>query len=199
VTIGTPTWTGGTVINTDPTGNAAGLLIQSTTDDATLLAVTAVGQGEIDFSFDTPYGEAVYALTEGYLNGNVALGPGFNINIGATGTLNNYGEAATPFDRTNPTIFETTAGPLTITGFVATQFSSFTPIPGVPVLRNIYNAGPGTLTLAHNSASSTSGNRIQCPSNVDLVLQQFSNAQLMYIPPGSGTSVDGFWIVLSSN
>ena len=186
------------MINTDPTGNAAGLLIQSTTDDATLFAVTAVGQGEIDFAFDATYGEAAYGLTEGYLNGNVALGPGFNVSIAASGTLNNYGES-TPFDRTNPTIFETTAGALTITGFVATQFSSFTPIPDVPVLRNIYNVGPGTLTLAHDNVGSASGNRIMCPGGTNLALPAFTNAQLMYIPAGSGTSVDGFWIVLSSS
>lgn len=162
------------------------------------LLVEGSGQGFMQFAMDFTYGEAAYALAEGTLDGNVALDDGFNLNVGASGTLNNYG-ASVPFDRTTPTIFETTAGALTITGFVATQYSSFTPIPDVAVLRNIYNAGPATLTLAHDNAGSSVGNRILCPGATNLVLQQFSNAQLMYIPAGSGTSVDGFWIVLSSN
>jgi len=196
VTIGTPTWTGGTVINADPSGETFGLNIQGTTDDALFLDVTGTGNGQITFAHDDAYGEAVFTLTEGYLNGNLAVGPGFNSENNLSGSVNNFGSGISAFDRTAPIIF-TSSGALTITGFVATAFSSSTPIPGVPVIRNVYNAGTGTVTLAHNSSSSTSGNRILCPGATNLVLNQYENAVLQYIPSGSSTSVDGFWIVLS--
>lgn len=56
------------------------------------------------------------------------------------------------------------------------------------------NGGGGTMTLQHNNAGSSAGNKIFCPGGVDLVLNtQWGAAILQY------ASVSGAWYVISHN
>lgn len=74
--------------------------------------------------------------------------------------------------------------PITITGFANT-------VPGPKTFTWITNAN---LTLAHSSASSAIGNRIQCPGGVDLVVPQYGSFII-----GRATTGGNTWKVLATS
>ena len=65
----------------------------------------------------------------------------------------------------------------TITGFDATGF-----VEGQTFYISPTSLGGGNFTLSHGSASSTAGNRINCPGNVNYAWTGNGGAQIIYLP-----------------